>query len=112
MSDLKDVSKLEEKNSEVKSIIEKLESGELEVREVPEEYTLNRDVVRAERRLGIRKSGHRGFDVITQKFFVEEQWFHKDFSNNLVPELYQMIFDSFGEYYQFLDGDVTTDRPL
>ena len=60
MSDLKDVSKLEEKNSEVKSIIEKLESGELEVREVPEEYTLNRDVVRAERRLGIRKSGHRG----------------------------------------------------
>lgn len=109
MSDLKDVSKLEEKNSEVKSIIEKLESGELEVREVPEEYTLNRDVVRAERRLGIRKSGHRGFDVITQKFFVEEQWFHKDFSNNLVPELYQMIFDSFGEYYQLLDGDVYED---
>ena len=66
---LKAVSKSARVSPEAKRIIKELKSGELEVREVPEEYTLNRDVVRAERRLGIRKSGHRGFDVITQKFF-------------------------------------------
>ena len=39
---------------------------------------INSDVVKAERKLGLRKSGRRGFDVIAQVFFVEEEWFSKN----------------------------------
>ena len=94
---------------EVKKIIKELKSGELEVRNVPEEFALDSKVVRAERKLGVRESGYRGFDVITQKFFVEEQWFHKNYQDELVPESHKITFDSFVEYYDFLDGDVYED---
>lgn len=106
---LKAVLKSTRISPEVEGIIKELKSGELEVRNVPEEFALDLNVVRAERKLGLRKSGHRGFDVITQKFFVEEQWFHKDLSDNLVSRLHQITFDSFVEYYEFLDGDIYKD---
>ncbi len=96
-------------NPEIKCIIQKLESGELGVRDIPEEFALDSNVVKAERRLGLRKSGHRGFDVITQMFFVEENWLCKDASENLVSTLHKTIFDSFEEYYRFLDGDIYED---
>lgn len=71
-------------SQDVINIINELQSGELEVRNVPEEFALDLNVVKAERELGLRKSGHRGFDVIMQNFFVEEQWFHKDLSDNFI----------------------------
>ncbi len=91
---------------EIMRIINKLKQGELEVRDVPEQFALDSNVVNAERKLGLRKSGHRGFDVINQTFFVEEEWFHKDLSGNLVSGLHKIIFDSFEKYYGFLDGDI------
>lgn len=106
---LKAISKSAIISSETKSIINKLKSGELEVRDVPEEFASDSNVVKAERKLGLRKSGHRGFDVITQTFFVDEEWFHKDLSGNLVSRLHKMTFDSFEEYYGFLDGDIYED---
>lgn len=90
---------------EAKRIIKELKSGELEVRNVPKEFALDANVVKAERKLGLRKSGYRGFDVITQTFFVEEEWFHTSFGE-LVSILHKMTFDSFEEYYGFLDGDI------
>lgn len=106
---LKAVLTSEKASSEVKCIIKELKSGELEVRNVPEEFALDSNVIEAERKLGLRKSGYRGFDVITQTFFVEEEWFHKDLSGNLVSRLHVMTFDSFAEYYEFLDGDIYQD---
>lgn len=103
---MKNMLKSTKENSEIKCIIQKLESGELGVRDIPEEFALDSNVVKAERRLGLRKSGHRGFDVITQMFFVEENWLCKDASENLVSTLHKTIFDSFEEYYRFLDGDI------
>ena len=91
---------------EEKEIIKDLKNGELEVGDVPEEFALNSNVVRMERALGLRKSENRGFDVITQKFFVEEQWFYKDLSNDMVSESNKITFDTFEKYYNFLDGDV------
>ena len=90
---------------EVNDIIEKLKSGELEVEKVPEEFALDFNIVKVERELGLRKSGYRVFDVITQEFFVEEQWLHKDFVGDLIPKSHKMSFDSFREYYNFLDGE-------
>ena len=79
---LKAVSKSAKISPEAERIIKELKSGELEVRDVPEEFALEANIVKAERKLGLRKSGHRGFDVITQMFFVEEEWFYKDLSGN------------------------------
>ena len=106
---MKAVSKSARVSPEAKRIIKELKSGELEVRNVPEKFALDSNVVKAERKLGLRKSGHRGFDVITQTFFVEEDWFHKESSGNLVSRLHKMTFDSFEEYYGFLDGDIYED---
>lgn len=106
---LKAILKLERVNSEAKRIIKNLKSGELEVSNVPEEFALDSNVVKAERKFGLRKSGHRGFDVITQMFFVEEDWSHKDLLGNLVSKLHKMTFDSFEKYYEFLDGDIYED---
>ena len=71
------------------------------MRDVPEEFALDSNVVKAERKLGLRKSGHRGFDVIAQIFFVEEDWFHKDLSGNLVSRLHKMTFDSLRNIMDF-----------
>lgn len=78
----------------------------MEVRNVPKEFALDSNVVKAERKLGLRKSGCRGFDVITQTFFVEEDWFHTDSLGDVVSTLHKMTFNSFEGYYRFLDGDI------
>ena len=103
---MKTLSKSVNVSPEVKCIIKELKSGELEMKNVPEEFALDSNVVKTERKLGLRKSGHRGFDVIEQTFFVEEDWFYKDLLGNLVSRLHKMTFDSFEEYYGFLDGDI------
>ena len=106
---MKAVSKSTKVNPEAKRIIKELKSGKLEVRNVPEEFALDSDVIRAERKLGLRKSGHRGFDVITQTFFIEENWLQKGLLDELVSVCHKMTFDSFEEYYRFLDGDIYED---
>lgn len=103
---MKAVSKSARVSPEAKRIIKGLKNGELEVRNVPKEFALDSNVVKAERKLGLRKSGYRGFDVITQTFFVEEDWFHTDSLGDLVSALHKMTFNSFEGYYKFLDGDI------
>ena len=90
-------------SSEISSIIGKLKSGELVINTVPERYLLNHDIIVAERNLGLRKSMNRGFDVINNEFFVEEQWILND---PLSPRNAKITFPSFKEYYEFLDGDI------
>ena len=97
------------KNSEVKRIIKKLKAGDLTVNSVPEELSRNIDILRAERKFGLRKSGHRGFDVIRQEFFVEEEWFYLGDPDELYSSKHKEIFPDFEEYYQFLDGDIYDD---
>lgn len=97
------------KNSEVKKTIKKLKTGELTINSVPEELSKNIDILRAERKLGLRKSGHRGFDVIRQEFFVEEEWFYLGDPDEPYSSKHKEIFPDFEEYYQFLDGDIYDD---
>lgn len=107
--ELKKFNYVAKRNYKIKQIVRELKNGKIEVENVPEEFALDSNVVKAERKLGLRKSGHRGFDVIAQTFFVEEDWFYKDWSDNLVSRLHKMNFDSFEEYYGFLDGDIYED---
>ena len=97
------------KNSEIKKIIKKLKTGEMAINSVPEGLSYDIDILRAERRLGLRKSGYRGFDVIRQNFFVEEEWFYSDDSDDPYSRKHKEIFPDFEEYHRFLDGDIYDD---
>lgn len=97
------------KSPEIKKAIKKLKTGELTINSVPEELSHNMDILRAERKLGLRKSGHRGFDVIRQEFFVEEEWAYLDDPDELYSRKHKEVFPDFEEYYKFLDGDIYED---
>lgn len=71
------LSKFKKIKPEVRCIIDKLKTGELEIRDVPAEFSLDPNVIQAERALGIRKSRLRGFDVITQSFLWRKCGFIK-----------------------------------
>lgn len=62
-------------DKEIKQIICQLESFEMNIRDVPEELRNNKDIIAAERKFGLRKEFNRGFDVIHNFFFVEEEIF-------------------------------------
>ena len=61
-------------NREIKKIIRQLKSGKLEIQDVPETLTYQRDIIRAEREIGLRVEKKRGYDVIRNVFFVEEEF--------------------------------------
>ena len=95
--------------TDVESIIEELKRGHLMIKDVPEEVAFDINIVKAERTFGIRKSGFRGFDVIKQEFFVEEEWLYKNSLNETVVEQHKVMFDNFKQYYYYLDGDIYED---
>ena len=101
-----DMTGIATKKPEIKKIIKKLKAGDLTVNSVPEELSRNIDILRVERKLGLRKSGHRGFDVIRQEFFVEEEWFYFEEPDEPYSRKHKEVFPFFKEYYQFLDGDI------
>ena len=78
--------------------------NELSINEIPFEYQQNMDIIREERKLNLRRSGRRGFDVIRQVFFVEEWENTGDNGDELHQD--EKLFGSFEEFYNFLDGDV------
>ena len=87
---------------EIKKIIRKLRMREIRITDVPEDVRYHREIVRAERNLQLPKEGNRGYDVIHDFFFVEEKLFLTDDRSKDNRE----IFNSFEEYYDYLDGDI------
>lgn len=95
-----------DEKSKIDSIINKLRKGRLSVLDVPEEFASNKEILQAERTLGLRKSGHRGFDIIKQEFFVEEGLFNRAAK---LKGNRKKVFDTFEKYYDYLDGDIYED---
>lgn len=91
---------------EIREIICKLEFHEMSIRDVPEGVRHHKNIVTAERKFGLRKELNRGFDVIHNFFFVEEEVFWKNFLGELVSQDNRLTFDTFEEYYEYLDGDI------
>lgn len=87
---------------EVRHIIEKLQNRELNITDIPEKYAFDMNVVKASRAFGLRESKCRGFDVLTQKFFVEEQII----KDERYLKTHKITFESFADYYKFLEGDI------
>ena len=88
---------------EVKKIIRQLKNTRLSIREIPIEFASDINILRVERELGIRKTILRGFDVINQEFFVEEELLSQDFEVLYSPK---RTFKDFQEYYNYLEGDI------
>lgn len=93
-------------NSEVKEIIRRLKKKEIRVFDVPEEYKNDIQLVTFERKAGFRITGKRGFDIISNSFFVEETLIYSDIDGVEQKRGVFLSFDNFDSYFDFLNGDI------
>ena len=92
--------------SEVKEIIKQLKKKEIGVFDVPKEYEKDIQIVTFERKSGLRITGKRGFDIISNSFFVEEDLIHVDMDGEEQEENVFLSFDNFDSYVDFLNGNI------
>lgn len=98
---------------DINQIINKIKTYQLSIQDIPKDIAYQKNILKAERELGLRCEGKRGYNVITDCFFVEEVLYscEKDSVCNrqLVQRCEVKSFDTFAELYDFLDGDIYTD---
>ena len=92
---------LKDMNPVIRNIVRKLRNKKICISDIQNEYANDINILKEERKLGLRKSGKKGFDIINQEFFVEEEIYN----NEMVKEI-KTTFKNFKDYYEFLDGDV------
>lgn len=92
--------------SEVKEIIRQLKKKEIIVFDIPKEYENDSQLVTFERKSGLRITGKRGFDIISNSFFVEEELIHMKTNGEERKKSVFLSFDSFDSYFDFLNGDI------
>ena len=91
-------------SEEVKKIIRQLKDSEINCLDVPEEYQSDRNIIEVERKLGVRKLGKRGYDIIKNVFFAEEELGDGIFIKKEIT-----YFDDFESYSIFVDGEIYDD---
>ncbi len=91
---------------QVKSILGKLKRGTAYFYDVPEELRLNPKIVKAEREIGIRRTIQKGYDVLENCFFVEENVRFKNYWEEIVDEIIVTRFYNLQTYFDFLQGDI------
>lgn len=88
-------------SKEVKNIIKQLKNSEISCFLVPDDYRYDKNIIDVERKLGIRKIGKRGYDIIRNTFFVEEELKDGDRTKKEIT-----FFDDFESYSVFLDDEI------
>ena len=92
--------------TEIKKIIRQLKKKEIRVFDVPEEYENDIQIVTFERKAGLRITDKKGFDIISNTFFVEESLIHIDVDGEEHKRGIFISFDNFDSYFDFLSGDI------
>ena len=92
--------------SEIKKIIRQLKKKEIRVFDVSEEYENEIQIVTFERKAGLRITRKKGFDIISNSFFVEETLIHISIDSKERKKDIFLSFDDFDSYYDFLNGDI------
>ena len=64
------------------------------------------DLAKKQRENGLLLTGRRGFDIISNRFFVEERLLNGAQSSADYYQEEKKHFDSFDEYYEYLNGSV------
>lgn len=86
----------------VKSIISKLRRGLIDPEHLPYDLRGDERIIAAEWELGFRYYGERGYDVLSDRFYVYEC--HKVGNGDPSREIHW--YDTFGEYYSALSGSI------
>jgi 5''-nucleotidase/2'',3''-cyclic phosphodiesterase and related esterases len=84
--------------------IKGLKKRKIETFEIPAPYRHSTRLVVAERKAGFRRILECGFDVGANNFFVKDECGFKN--PKAVYETENFFFDSFDEFYQFVDGRI------
>lgn len=87
---------------EVKKLIGQLKRKKISAFDIPHEYENDIQLVTFERETGLRITGKRGFDVISNIFFVEEELFCE--AENERGKKLKLPFDNFDSYFDYLNG--------
>lgn len=74
--------------------------------DIPQEFYNNRDIIEITRSLGMRKILRRGYDVVSNNFFVEEIVVVTNYMGELDESTVVNTFSDFKSYYDFLNGDI------
>lgn len=91
-------------SKEVKKIVRQLKKSEINCFCVPEEYQNDKNIIDIERKLGMRKVGKRGYDIIRDTFFVEEELRSDTRTKKEITH-----FDNFESYSAFVDDEIYDD---
>ena len=92
--------------TEVDKIIRQLQKNEIGVLDVPEEYKNAVEIVNFERKSGLRITGKRGFDIISNFFFIEEDLVFTNLNGEKRKKSVFLSFEEFNSYYEFLNGTI------
>lgn len=92
--------------SGIKKILKQLKKNEITVFDVPEEYENDIQIVTFERKARLRITGKKGFDIISNAFFVEETLIHINIDSEERKKDIFLSFDDFDSYFDFLNGDI------
>ena len=95
---------MESNNKEKQIVIKLIKNKSICYIDIPLDLRDDKDIIEAERRTGMRVLASRGYDVILNNFFVEEEII--DFSDNSIVRTIPTTFDSFEDYYEFLKGNI------
>lgn len=90
---------------DIQDFVNQLKKEKIGFFDVPEEIRNEKTIVDIERKLGLRKSDRRGYDVIKDLFFVEEIITFR-LREEVRNKNIRTVFKNFDSYYLFLDGDI------
>ena len=91
----------------IEEIIKKLENNDITTfDQIPEDYQNDINIINITRNLGIRRFDKRGFDVISNQFFVEEIILESAPKNETIEKNITTKFNDFDSYFHFLQGAI------
>lgn len=90
-------------NKDISMIVKEIKKKKISYYDIPFELMENPKIIEAERMVGIRKYSNRGYDIISNSFFVEEDIV--DFDDDRVKKI-TTNFETFDEYYAYLKGNI------
>lgn len=92
--------------SEDKSINKQQKKNEIKIFNIPEEYENDFEIVNFERKTDLRITERKGFDIITNSFFVDKELVYKDADGEERRRTISSSFNDFDSYFTFLNGDI------
>lgn len=86
--------------------VQKIKAKKIYHNELPEEIRDEIVIICAEVAAKMRRFEHRGYDVIRNRFFIHQTVKVKNYRDEIDERDDNKIFDTFDEYYEYLNGDI------